>query len=104
MARKNATPFEHVSEITNAHAEKFVETIFAEWSATGIITAAIDESGAMEWPQSDALGANLTSDQGRYLATQDEIANRIEQAIRPALADVFRKVAASVLRVEATHA
>lgn len=94
MNRTKATshPFTHATEVTAAHAEKFVEAMYGHLLASGITTDALSESGVMDYDRNEDCPTE-------FLDAQDAIADVIERELRGPLGDAFAKAVFEVLGI-----
>lgn len=94
-----------VQEVTDSHAEKFVDRLFQGSRERDVLEKAITASGIMEWPEEpdDHIGFYSTPEQLFYNDAEEEIESRILRKIRFALIRAFKEAATEVLTLRRGH-
>lgn len=97
-------PFNHVSEITEQHAKRFVSALFRLWKDSGALGEAIEAAQIKTYP-AWVTGQDVeTEEQNAYMATHDRIEKTIEVEIRESLKAAFLKAGAKHLHIPARPA
>ena len=81
------------------HANTFVEEWLRLSWQTGALWEAFDETHLMTWPDNGECGQE-TAEERRYHDIEDEILERILQALIPAITEAFIRTASEVLERE----
>jgi|ERR1051326_1775565 hypothetical protein len=82
------------------HANTFVEEWFRLSRAAGALWEAFDETHLMTWPDNAGEGGKESPEEQRYHDIEDEILERILQALIPAITEAFMQTASEVLERE----
>ena len=96
-----SAPFLWIAAVVRPHhGNTFVEELTRLSWASGALTEALDETHLIEWPDNAGEGGHESPAEGRYHDIQDEILERMLEALTPVITEAFIRAATEVLASE----